>query len=65
MIKEKSELEILLEELRGMKEEERKKHLENNADTWSKIGNRDLEALGFATEEELKEWILQNPYLNM
>lgn len=61
----KNELDILLNELRGMKEEERKAHLANNVDTWSKIGRHELAELGFSTEEELKEWILSNPYANI
>ena len=48
-----------------MKEEERKAHLANNVDTWSKIGRHELAELGFSTEEELKEWILSNPYANI
>ena len=60
-----SEIEKLLNELRNMKSEERTRHIENNADTWSKIGYGDLKALGFEAEEELKQWIISNPYNNL
>lgn len=60
-----SEIENLLNELRKMKSEDRAAHIANNRDTWSKIAHKDLASLGFTTEEELKEWIANNPYSNM
>ena len=60
-----SELQQLLQELQNMKQEERKNHIENNKSTWSKIGNKDLESLGFETVEEMQEFILSNPYSNI
>ena len=37
----------------------------NNRDTWSKIGARDWEGAGFASEEEAIQWIESNPYANI
>lgn len=59
-----SEIENLLNELRGMNSQA-KNTLLNNKDTWKKIAAKDLEALGFESEEELKEFILANPYSNI
>ena len=59
-----SEIDNLLNELRGMKEEA-KHTLLNSKETWSKIAKRDLEALGFSSSEELQKWILDNPYSNI
>jgi hypothetical protein len=43
--------------------------LENNTDTWNRIGRRDkFEELGLETSELesfLKEWIESNPYNNI
>lgn len=58
-----NEIEQLLQELRAMKNEG--KNIPNNKDTWSKISQRDLEGLGFSSEEEMKQWILENPYSNI
>lgn len=60
-----SEIDKLLNELKNMKEEDKVAHILNNKDTWNKIGQNDLAALGFETEEELKQWILNNPYSNI
>jgi uncharacterized membrane-anchored protein len=59
-----SEIDKLLNELRNMKAEERAAVL-NNKDTWSKIARKEWEDLGFTSEEEVKEWIANNPYGNM
>lgn len=59
-----SEIEKLLEELRGMKSEG-KQSPQNNANTWSKIANKDWEGAGFANEEEAKAWVSENPYANL
>ena len=60
-----SEIDKLLNELRLMKSSDRAKHIANNKETWSKIAHRDLEALGFDSEDELKAWIEENPYSNL
>ena len=60
-----SEIESLLNELRNMKSSDRAAYIANNKENWSKIGTKDLESLGFETEEELKEFILSNPYANI
>lgn len=43
--------------------------LQNNKDTWSRIGNKDkfveLELEGSALSEFLKEWANDNPYSNI
>ncbi len=59
-----SEIDILLNELRGMKASERVTLL-NNKDTWSKISQKDWQGLGLNSEEELKAWIENNPYSNI
>lgn len=56
-----SEVDNLLRELQNMKAEARTTVL-NNRDTWSKIRNKDLSSLGFTSEDELKAWLLENPY---
>jgi hypothetical protein len=60
-----SEIEKLLMELRGMKEESHAKHIANTKATWSAIGRQDLEELQFETVEEMQQWISQNPYSNL
>jgi hypothetical protein len=57
-----SELEKLLNELKNIKNEQ--KSVPNNLDTWSKIANKDWDSLGM-TEEEVKAWISENPYVNL
>lgn len=59
-----SEMQKLLQSLREMVSES-KANVLNNRETWSKIGNREIEELGFESEEELKEFILNNPYSNV
>ena len=58
-----SEIETLLQELRGMKSN--KKTIQNNSDTWSNIRSKNWEAAGFENEEEAKVWIENNPYMNL
>jgi len=60
-----SEIDNLLNELRGMKEADKASGLVNNKDTWNKIADGNFKALGFNTEEELKQWIIENPYSNI
>jgi hypothetical protein len=60
-----SEIEKLLMELRGMKEEVTSKNIPNTRATWSAIGRQDLEELQFETVEEMQQWISQNPYSNL
>ncbi len=60
----KSEIEVLLEELRGMKSSG-KKTPENNVSTWENIRKKDWEAAGFENEEVAKAWISDNPYANL
>lgn len=60
-----SEIENLLNELKNMKDSDRAQYMLNNRDTWSKIAHKDLASLGLTTEEELKEWIANNPYSNL
>jgi hypothetical protein len=57
-----SELEKLMRELQNMKQLQ--KSVPNNSDTWSKIANKDWDSLGM-TEEEVKQWISENPYANI
>jgi len=60
-----SEIDNLLNELRNSKEEQNGAGLLNNRDTWNKIGSGDFKALVFNTEEELQQWIVDNPYSNI
>lgn len=58
-----NEINKLLQELKSMKNDsEKRKYIENNKDTWSKLGNKEWQELGFTSEEEVKSWIEQNPY---
>lgn len=57
-----SELEKLLNELKNIKNEQ--KSVPNNSDTWSKIAHKDWDSLGM-TEEEVKQWIADNPYASL
>lgn len=59
-----TEMEKLLASLREMTDEAKKQIL-NNKEIWSKIGHKDLQGAGFESEEELKEFILNNPYSNL
>ena len=35
-------------------------------DTWARIGKREqFDSLGFGSQDELKEWIANNPYVNL
>ncbi len=60
-----NEVEKLLQELKGMKDYNKSKYIENNKETWRNIARKDLEALGFESEEEMKQFILANPYSNI
>lgn len=61
----RNEIEVLLQELRSMKSEQRRKHIQNNRETWSKIGAKDLQAAGFESESELNSWLEENDYSNL
>ena len=62
---EQSKIAMLLAALKETVKEG-KQVLENNAETWNKIGSREsFSELGFASEDELKEWIENNPYSNI
>jgi len=58
-----SDLEKLFNELKNLKSS--KSSIENSKDTWKLIGNRDFSGAGFNSEEEVKQWILDNPYSNL
>ena len=60
-----TEVEKLLKELQNMTSENRKKFIANNKDTWSNIGNKDLQAAGFDSIEELEAWLENNDYQNI
>jgi hypothetical protein len=51
-----------MRELQNMKQLQ--KSVPNNSDTWSKIAHKDWDSLGM-TEEEVKQWISENPYANI
>lgn len=59
--------------LKALKEETgKKKETFNNgtdrdvSDTWRRIGKREqFDSLGFGSDDEMKEWILNNPYVNL
>ncbi len=57
----KSEIEKLLQELKGMSSQTRNSP-ENNSDTWRAIRAKDWASAGFEDENAAKEWISQNPY---
>lgn len=56
------EIQELLNDLRTLKEE----GPENTMEFWRRIkGGADFSKLGFDTEEDLKSWIADNPYVNI
>jgi len=60
-----SEIENLLNELKNMREKANQSPT-NSMDFWRRINNKDsFQDLGFTSEEELKAWILANPYANI
>ena len=60
-----SNLKLLLSKLRDTVHEH-KVELENSKDTWRKIGGgAKFAELGLSSEEELRKWILQNPYSSL
>lgn len=65
MENKKTELELLLEELRSMKSEQRKSHVQNTKATWSAIGSKDLQAAGFESQAELEAFLENNEYSNL
>lgn len=58
-----SEIEKLLNELRNL--QTNKKNIPNNSHTWSLIGQGNWEEAGFESEDEMKQFILDNPYINI
>ena len=58
-----NEIDKLFEDLKNM--QETGKVIANNATTWSYIGQGDWEGAGFKSEEEMKQFILDNPYCNL
>lgn len=58
-----TEIENLLNILRNFQQEG--KNIPNNSDTWSKIGSGNWDEAGFESEEEMKQWIADNPYMNI
>lgn len=65
MIKQETELDKLLNELRSMKSEQRKSHVANTRATWSAIGSKDLQAAGFESQAELEAFLENNEYSNL
>lgn len=60
-----SNLTLLLQKLQDLSVKSNPS-LENSRDTWSKIGSGEsFSDLGFDSEEDLKEWIANNPYANI
>ena len=60
-----SELEKLLKELQGIKSSG-KIQPQNSKELWNKIGSGENFAdMGFESQEELNEFILNNPYSNI
>lgn len=58
-----SDILNLLKELQNMQSE--KKVIPNTTETWSYIGQGDWESAGFESEEEMKQFIIDNPYLSL
>jgi len=62
-------IDDLLNSLKNPNKTEGKKTLENNRDTWSRIGNKDsfseLGLQGSELDKFLQEWIDSNPYNNL
>lgn len=58
------ELDKLFNDLRNMKSEIRNS-VPNTRETWSAIGQGDWAKAGFASESEMKQFILDNPYSNI
>lgn len=62
-MEENSEIFNLLKELQQMASE--KKTVPNTKETWEHIGNGDWEAAGFSSLEDMQQFIIDNPYLNI
>lgn len=58
-----SEIFNLLKELQQM--QQNKKVIPNTKEVWSCIGNGDWEGAGFESKEEMEQFIIDNPYLNL
>ena len=58
-----SEIEILLNELRNLKQE--KKNIPNTKETWKYISQKDWTAADFDSEEDAKSWLENNSYLSL
>lgn len=59
-----SEIDNLLNELRKMKSDGGSK-IQNSKEIWSFIGQGDWSGAGFSSEEEMKSFVLANPYGNL
>lgn len=58
-----NEMEELLAELRGIKNNSTT--IQNTREIWEKIGNKDWQGAGFASQEEAMEWMQKNQYENL
>ncbi len=59
-------MSLLIQKLKDVKKVSSLTGPENNLDTWEQIGRgAKFDELGFSTEGEFKEWILENPYNNL
>ncbi len=60
-----NEIDKLLNELKNMKSET-KNSPQNSKELWNKIGSGESwEDMGFESEDEMKQFILSNPYSNI
>lgn len=60
-----NELDSLLQALININEKERTNKIENSKETWSLIGEGRWADAGFKSEEELKQFLADNPYSNI
>lgn len=52
--------------LKALKEISTSEPIRDIKDTWRRIGRKEqFDSLGFGSDEELKDWIRNNPYINM
>jgi len=57
-------IDKLLQDLKDLQNNE-KNTVPNNADTWSKIANKDWTGAGFIDEADALKWIENNAYSNI
>jgi hypothetical protein len=60
-----NELDSLLQALININEKERLNKVQNSKETWSLIGAGRWADAGFTSEEELKQFLADNPYSNI